>query len=283
MMEQVSIKNVEKTFRTSDKEAKSFTVFDDINLEVSAGEFVSLLGPSGCGKSTLLNIVAGLDRATNGEVMIGGEKVTSPGSDRGVVFQEAALMPWLSVLDNVTFALKKKMKKTEAIDEAKKYLKLVHLSKFQDSYPHELSGGMKQRVAIARALAMDPKVLLMDEPFGALDEQTRSMLHKEVQYIWEETKKTILFVTHNIREAILLSDRIVLMGTRPGGIRKEFPIDLPRPRTPSSEDFIKIEQDIMSILAGEIEKVMREEMGDDFNSQKASLLYGSNRNMGDHI
>ncbi|WP_096434997.1 ABC transporter ATP-binding protein [Alteribacter populi] len=282
-MEQVSIKNVEKTFRTSDKEAKSFTVFDDINLEVSAGEFVSLLGPSGCGKSTLLNIVAGLDRATNGEVMIGGEKVTSPGSDRGVVFQEAALMPWLSVLDNVTFALKKKMKKTEAIDEAKKYLKLVHLSKFQDSYPHELSGGMKQRVAIARALAMDPKVLLMDEPFGALDEQTRSMLHKEVQYIWEETKKTILFVTHNIREAILLSDRIVLMGTRPGGIRKEFPIDLPRPRTPSSEDFIKIEQDIMSILAGEIEKVMREEMGDDFNSQKASLLYGSNRNMGDHI
>ncbi|MBM7094506.1 MULTISPECIES: ABC transporter ATP-binding protein [Alteribacter] len=282
-MERVMIKNVEKTFVSDDKEKKSFTVFDDISLDVSPGEFVSLLGPSGCGKSTLLNIVAGLDRATNGEVKVGDTNVTGPGSDRGVVFQEAALMPWLNVIDNVKFALRKKMNKEDAHKEAEKYLKLVHLSKFMDAFPHELSGGMKQRVAIARALAMNPKILLMDEPFGALDEQTRSMLHKEVQFIWEETKKTILFVTHNIREAILLSDRIVLMGTRPGGIRKVYPVDLPRPRTPASEEFIKLEQDIMSILGGEIEKVMREEMGDDFNSQKASLLYGTNRNMGDHI
>ncbi|WP_026689620.1 ABC transporter ATP-binding protein [Alteribacter aurantiacus] len=282
-MERVSIKNVEKTFVNDDKEKKSFTVFDDISLDVQPGEFVSLLGPSGCGKSTLLNIVAGLDKATEGEVKVGDNIVSEPGSDRGVVFQEAALMPWLSVVENVKFALRKKMDKDAAQAEAEKYLKLVHLSKFMDSYPHELSGGMKQRVAIARALAMNPKILLMDEPFGALDEQTRSMLHKEVQYIWEETKKTILFVTHNIREAILLSDRIVLMGTRPGGIRKIYPVDLPRPRTPASEEFIKLEQDIMSILGGEIEKVMREEMGDDFNSQKASLLYGTNRNMGDHI
>ncbi|UCZ55136.1 ABC transporter ATP-binding protein [Bacillus shivajii] len=264
-MENVKIQQVEKTFPNKEKK-HTFTVFEDISLSVSSGEFVSLLGPSGCGKSTLLNIVAGLDDATNGEVTVGGKKVIGPGADRGVVFQEAALMPWLNVLENVTFALRKKMKKQEAIEHAKKYLKLVHLSKFMHSYPHELSGGMKQRVAIARALAMDPEVLLMDEPFGALDEQTRTMLHKEVQFIWEETKKTIVFVTHNIRESIMLSDRIVLMGTRPGGIRKIFPVDLPRPRVPSSPEFIALEEEIMSILGGEIEKVMREEIGDGINS-----------------
>ncbi|PAM96790.1 nitrate/sulfonate/bicarbonate ABC transporter ATP-binding protein, partial [Flavobacterium sp. IR1] len=171
----------------------------------------------------------------------------------------------------------------EARERAIQYLKLVHLSKFIDSYPHELSGGMKQRVAIARALAMDPDVLLMDEPFGALDEQTRSMLHKEVQYIWEQTRKTILFVTHNIRESILLSDRIVLMGTRPGGIINIFDVNLPRPRKPSSKEFAELEEKINDQLAGEIEKVMKEEMGDDYNSQKATLLYRSHRDMGDHI
>ncbi|MBU9719921.1 MULTISPECIES: ABC transporter ATP-binding protein [Bacillaceae] len=281
-MEQVLIKKVEKTFENKEKK-QSFTVFDDINLTVNPGEFLSLLGPSGCGKSTLLNIIAGLDQATNGEVYVGEKLIKTPGSDRGVVFQEAALMPWMSVIENVMFALRKKMKKEEAKEHAKKYLKLVHLSKFMNSYPHELSGGMKQRVSIARALAMDPKILLMDEPFGALDEQTRSMLHREVQYIWEETKKTIVFVTHNIREAIMLSDRIVLMGTRPGGIRKIYDVTIPRPRVITSPEFVKLEEDIMSILGGEIEKVMREEMGDDFNSKKASLLYGTNNNMGDNI
>ncbi|MDQ0255157.1 NitT/TauT family transport system ATP-binding protein [Evansella vedderi] len=282
-MEKVHIQKVEKTFNNKDRQ-ESFTVFNDISLTIEPGEFVSLLGPSGCGKSTLLNIIAGLDEATAGEVLVGDKKVTKPGSDRGVVFQEAALMPWLTALENVIFALKKKCKnKNKAKEQAIKYLKLVHLSKFINSYPHELSGGMKQRVAIARALAMDPKILLMDEPFGALDEQTRTMLHREVQYIWEETKKTIIFVTHNIREAILLSDRIVLMGTRPGGIRKIYPVDLPRPRVPTSPEFLQLEEDIMSILGGEIEKVMREEMGDDFNSKKASLLYGTNRDLGDNI
>lgn len=276
------ITEVEKTFPNKEKN-QSFTVFKDLSLTVEPGEFVSLLGPSGCGKSTLLNIVAGLDQSTSGKVKVGDTTIKEPGSDRGVVFQEAALMPWLTVLENVMFAINKKMKKEEAKEHATKYLKLVHLSKFLHSYPHELSGGMKQRVAIARALSMDPKVLLMDEPFGALDEQTRMMLHKEVQYIWEETKKTILFVTHNIRESILLSDRIVLMGTRPGGIRKIYTVDLPRPRVPASPEFIQLEQDIMAILGGEIEKVMKEEMGDDFNSQKASLLYGTDRNMGNHI
>lgn len=192
-MEKVHIQQVSKTFENKERH-QSFTVFDDISLSIEPGEFISFLGPSGCGKSTLLNIIAGLDQATNGEVLVGDVKVTKPGSDRGVVFQEAALMPWLTAIENVMFSIKKKYKnKEEQREQAKKYLKLVHLSKFLDSYPHELSGGMKQRVAIARALAMDPKILLMDEPFGALDEQTRSMLHREVQFIWEETKKNDYF------------------------------------------------------------------------------------------
>ncbi len=278
----IQIKNVSKTF-VNKEDKSSYTVFENIDLEVQTGEFISLLGPSGCGKSTLLNIIAGLDNASNGEVKAGDKLITSPGTDRGVVFQEAALMPWMSVLENVMFALKKKMGKDEAKKRAIEYLKLVHLSKFINSYPHELSGGMKQRVSIARALAMDPSVLLMDEPFGALDEQTRSTLHKEVQYIWETTRKTILFVTHNIRESILLSDRIILMGTRPGGIIGEFKVDIPRPRKQASTEFVELEEKIMAQLAGEIEKVMREEMGDDYNSQKAALLYGSNRSMGEHI
>ncbi|PTL37814.1 ABC transporter ATP-binding protein [Alkalicoccus saliphilus] len=281
-MSHVIIDHVEKTF-PGGKNAQPFTVFEDISLSVDAGEFVSLLGPSGCGKSTLLNIVAGLDTASEGSVSINNTQVTGPGADRGVVFQEAALMPWMNVKQNVEFALKKQHSKKEASARAEEYLKLVHLSRFLDSYPHELSGGMKQRVSIARALSMDPEVLLMDEPFGALDEQTRMMLHKEVQYIWEKTNKTILFVTHNIRESILLSDRIVLMGTRPGGIRKIFDVPLARPRDPSSEEFTALEHEIMSILEKEIEKVMREEMGDDFRSKKAGLLYNSNSNMGDHI
>ncbi|GIO22788.1 ABC transporter ATP-binding protein [Oceanobacillus sp. J11TS1] len=278
----IQIENVRKTFENK-KEKKSHTVFENLNLHISSGEFVSLLGPSGCGKSTLLNIVAGLEQATEGTVKVDGKKIDSPGTDRGVVFQEAALMPWMTVLDNVIFALKKKMRKEEAKKRAVEFLKLVHLSKFIDSYPHELSGGMKQRVAIARAFAMDPAILLMDEPFGALDEQTRSNLHKEVQYIWATSRKTVLFVTHNIRESILLSDRIILMGTRPGGIIGEFKVDLPRPRKQASAEFIALEEKIMGQLAGEIEKVMREEMGDDYNSQKASLLYSSNRDMGGHI
>lgn len=281
-MDHVIVKDVEKTYFNKE-ENTSFTVFNNINLKIKKGEFLSLLGPSGCGKSTLLNIIAGLDKSTKGMVQVGSKPVNGPGPDRGVVFQEAALMPWLTVLENVMFGLKKKMNKEQAEKKALEYLKLVHLSKFVKSYPHELSGGMKQRVSIARALAMDPEILLMDEPFGALDEQTRSMLHKEVQYIWEQTGKTIIFVTHNIRESVLLSDRIILMGTRPGGIISEFPVNIPRPRKPSSPEFIKLEEDIMNLLAGEIEKVMKEEMGDDYNSKKASLLYSSNRNMGEHI
>ncbi|PSL45138.1 NitT/TauT family transport system ATP-binding protein [Salsuginibacillus halophilus] len=263
-MADVDIVNVEKTF-SGGKEDSPFTVFQDVNLSVDSGEFVSLLGPSGCGKSTLLNIVAGLDEATAGKVTSDDKAIVKPGPDRGVVFQEPALMPWLNVKENVKFGLKKhKLSKEEAEDRAVHFLKLVHLGKFMNAFPHELSGGMKQRVAIARALAMNPDVLLMDEPFGALDEQTRSMLHEEVQSIWEETKKTILFVTHNIREAILLSDRIVLMGTRPGRIMEVFDVNIERPRKTSDPDFITLEERINDQLKGEIHKVMREEMGDGY-------------------
>ncbi|MCM3762651.1 ABC transporter ATP-binding protein [Alkalihalobacillus oceani] len=281
-MSEIQIQQVGKTFENK-QENTSYTVFEDIELHVKSGEFVSLLGPSGCGKSTLLNIVAGLESASTGTVLVGNREVKEPGADRGVVFQEAALMPWMSVLDNVIFAIKKQYSIQEAKARALEYLKLVHLSKFVDAYPHELSGGMKQRVSIARALAMDPEVLLMDEPFGALDEQTRSMLHKEVQYIWEQTGKTILFVTHNIRESILLSDRIVLMGVRPGGIVNIYDVPMARPRKSSDPAFAALEEQISQQLAGEIEKVMKEEMGDDYRSQKATLLYSSHRNMGDHI
>ncbi|MCD8500589.1 MAG: ABC transporter ATP-binding protein [Bacillaceae bacterium] len=268
----------EVTFKRGER-----TIFDRVNIRIPRGKVTGIMGPSGCGKSTLLNIIAGLDQATNGVVNVGATAISGPGPDRGVVFQEAALMPWLTVLENVMFGLRKKMNKKDAQTKAFEFLKLVHLSKFVHSYPHELSGGMKQRVAIARALAMEPEILLMDEPFGALDEQTRSMLHKEVQFIWEQTRKTIIFVTHNIREAVLLSDKIILMGTRPGGIIAEFKVDIPRPRKPSSPGFTHLEEEIMNLLAGEIEKVMKEEMGDDYNSKKASLLYGTNRNLGEHI
>jgi NitT/TauT family transport system ATP-binding protein len=238
------------------------------------------LGPSGCGKSTLLNIIAGLEKATSGEVLINGHQITGPGPDRGVVFQEPALMPWLNVLENVTFALKD-LRKDQQQERALKYLKLVHLSKFVKAYPHELSGGMRQRVAIARALAMDPHVLLMDEPFGALDEQTRMMLHKELLAIWEQTKKTIVFVTHNIREAVQLSDRIVLMGTRPGRVIKEFEVNLPRPRSTTDPEVARLEEEIMALLGNEIEKVMREEMGDEYGSEKGHLLRRAAGTLGD--
>ncbi|SFE51166.1 ABC transporter ATP-binding protein [Alteribacillus iranensis] len=281
-MADVLIDQVEKTFYDKTKDT-SFTVFKDIQAEIKSGEFVSLLGPSGCGKSTLLNIIAGLEEPTSGVVEVGGRRVTGPGPDRGVVFQESALMPWQTVLDNVMFGLKKKMNKEEAKERAEYFLKLVHLSKFIHSYPHELSGGMKQRVSIARTLALDPDILLMDEPFGALDEQTRSMLHKEVTYIWEETQKTVVFVTHNIRESILLSDRIVLMGTRPGRIVEVFDVPMERPRKTSSKEFGELEERIQQKLAKEIEKVMREELGDDYNSKKGALLYHTDRDMGNHI
>jgi NitT/TauT family transport system ATP-binding protein len=205
---------------------------DDINLEIGDGEFVCFVGPSGCGKSTLLRIVAALERNFTGMAEVNGKMITEPGRDRTVMFQEHALFPWLDVLGNVLFGLKLKpdLSNNDRIEVARYYLKLVGLDGFEHANIHELSGGMKQRVALARALAPNPRVLLMDEPFASLDAMTREQLYGDLQKIHAARKKTILFVTHNVREAVCLGDRVLLFSPRPGRIRKEFKVDLPRPR-----------------------------------------------------
>jgi NitT/TauT family transport system ATP-binding protein len=260
----IQIEHLTKQY--NDKAGKPVDVLKDINLEIDKGEFVSILGPSGCGKSTLLSIVAGLTKSTSGGITVAGNPIKKPGKDRGMVFQQAALFPWLNVRDNVTFPLKKEMPKSDARQQAAKYLHMVQLGNYQDHYPHELSGGMQQRVAIARALAMDPEVLLMDEPFGALDEQTRSRLHGQLETIWMETKKTVLFVTHSISESIKLSDRIIVMGTRPGTILADIKVEIPRPREAHKEEMVKIEEHIMSYLKKEIDKVISEELAYEHSS-----------------
>lgn len=254
----LEVNNVAKSF--ADKDRESFEVFSNIDLAINENQFVSLLGPSGCGKSTLLSMVAGLESVTEGTIRLDGQNIVKAGPDRGMVFQQPSLFPWLNVKENVMFPLKQNIPKQEASERADHFLKMVHLSRFKDHYTHELSGGMQQRVAIARALAMDPKVLLMDEPFGALDEQTRHILHKELMKIWQETQKTILFVTHSIQEAIKLSDRVVVMGTRPGRIIADFQVDLPRPRRRDDEQVIALERKVMDLLESEIDKVLKEEL-----------------------
>ncbi|WP_206812936.1 ABC transporter ATP-binding protein [Paradesulfitobacterium ferrireducens] len=277
----ITVKSMNKQFGQNNHRVEALA---GINLEITDGDFVSLVGPSGCGKSTLLNIIAGLDQATSGEVLIDGCTVQGPGSDRVMVFQESALFPWLSVLDNVMFGLKLKgIERREAKEKAHEYLKMVHLSRFTHAYPHELSGGMRQRVAIARALVMDPKYLLMDEPFGALDEQTKILLHAELQEIWQKTRKTILFVTHNIREAVQLSNRILVFGTRPGFIKKEFTVPYSRPRSEGDQNLVLIERAILDELREEIEKVMREEVDNDYNFTPGRLPWHTDRDLGSNI
>ncbi|TVM00337.1 MAG: nitrate/sulfonate/bicarbonate ABC transporter ATP-binding protein [Candidatus Brocadia sp. WS118] len=255
------IQHVSKSFQSKNG---SVYVLEDINLEINQGEFVCLVGPSGCGKTTLMNIVAGLEKADSGDVWANGRRIQGAGPDRVVIFQEAALFPWLNVIKNVEFGLKLKgISGRERRNIALEYLKMVHLTKFQNSHIHELSGGMKQRVAIARALAMNPEMLLMDEPFSALDAQTRWILHYELQNIWMKTKKTILFVTHNIREAVCLADRIFILSTSPGRIKKEFAIDLPRPRDDNDVNVAEYSTRIMQELKAEIDKVVRCEMDAD--------------------
>ncbi|MBP1995025.1 ABC transporter ATP-binding protein [Paenibacillus eucommiae] len=263
----IQIDHVSKSF--DQRTGGNFMALDDVSLNIKEGEFVSLLGPSGCGKSTILNLVAGLEPYAQGSIKVNGKSITAPGPDRVVVFQEHALFPWLTVLENVAFGLKQKgIGKKERIEMAMEQMKLVHLSKFADRYPHELSGGMKQRAAIARALAMDPQILLMDEPFAALDEQTRLILHKELEEIWMRTRKTILFITHNIREAVILSDRVLVMSTRPGKIKKEFTVQAARPRDSADTLLHHVEHAIMETLADELEKVVKEEMGDEYSIKK---------------
>ncbi len=241
----VELRHVGKTFY-----GKNGTVaaLENVDIQVRAGEFVCLLGPSGCGKSTLLNLVAGLDEPTGGEVFTDGKRVSGPGIDRVMIFQNAALFPWLNVLDNVEFGLRMAgMAAAERRARAEEFLALVHLAEFRRAFIHELSGGMQQRVALARALALDPDVLLMDEPFGALDAQTRDMLHDELQNIWAGTAKTVLFVTHNVREAIVLGDRVLVLSPRPGRVRQEFVIDLPRPRQIENYAVVDLSRAILSV------------------------------------
>ncbi len=211
---------------------------EDVSFAVDPGEFVCIVGPSGCGKTTLFRIIAGLESATDGTASLDGEPVDGPGPELGVVFQEYLLFPWRTVAGNVGFGLEKQDLTATARDErVRRLLSLVGLEGFGDSYPKELSGGMKQRVAIARALAVDPELLLMDEPFGAVDAQTREMLQDELLEVWHETGKTILFVTHDVEEAITLADRIVVMDSEPGRVREVVDVDLERPRSRSDDGF----------------------------------------------
>ncbi|MBT2569673.1 ABC transporter ATP-binding protein [Planococcus sp. ISL-110] len=253
----IEAKQINKVY--FDKNNKPNTVLKDIDLSIQKGEFVSILGPSGCGKSTLLSMIAGLVSSTSGEIIVDGKKVVKPGKDRGMVFQQAALFPWMNVTENVMFPLRKELSKKEGLARALHFLKMVQLSNYPSHYPHELSGGMQQRVSIARSLAMDPAVLLMDEPFGALDEQTRSRLHGQLEEIWIDTKKTIVFVTHSISESIKLSDRIIVMGTRPGTILTDITVDIPRPREQHRQEIAALEEQIMALLKTEIDKVIDEE------------------------
>lgn len=224
----VKIDHVEKIF---DTKKGPMVALNGVDLDIKENEFICVVGPSGCGKSTLLNIIAGLLPATSGAVYVDGKKVEGTGTERGVVFQQYALFPWLTVIKNVMFGLKLKgMSNEEARETAMKYLKKVGLEEFADSYPKELSGGMKQRVAIARAYAVQPEVLLMDEPFGALDAQTRTQLQSELLLTWENERKTCLFITHDVEEAIILATRVVIMSARPGRIRDIVDIDIPYPR-----------------------------------------------------
>jgi ABC-type nitrate/sulfonate/bicarbonate transport system ATPase subunit len=222
----------------------------DVNFTVQPNEFLTIVGRSGCGKSTMLNIIAGLLNPTEGEVLIHGKRVTRPGLDRGMVFQSASLFPWLRAIENIEFGPRNiGIPKEERRTQAEGLIRLVGLEGFENKYPRELSGGMQQRVAIARAMAMDPEILLMDEPFGSLDQLTREDMQRELLRIWESSRKTVIFVTHSILEAIYLSDRILVFSPHPGSVRKEFVIDLPRPRQKSSTSYMAFYEEIYANIS----------------------------------
>ncbi|MCX8207494.1 MAG: ABC transporter ATP-binding protein [Methanothrix sp.] len=249
-MSLLEVRSVSKVF---DVDGKSMEVLRDISMSVDEGEFVCFIGPSGCGKTTLLRIIAGLEFPSSGSVLLDGTPIKGPGPERGMVFQEYSLFPWRTVLDNVAFGPEiRGVPKEERYRLAREYLKMVGLERFESRYPHELSGGMKQRVAIARALVNNPKALLMDEPFGALDAQTRNVMQSELLRIWEQERKTIIFVTHSVDEAIYLGDRIVVFSARPGRVKEIIEIDLPRPRKRTSLEVNMIRDKILQDLRAEI-------------------------------
>ncbi|MCK9151258.1 ABC transporter ATP-binding protein [Methanobacterium alcaliphilum] len=242
----ITLENISKSFTHDKKEQLSLK---NINLNVNDGEFLCLVGPSGCGKTTLLRMIAGLDFPSSGHIIEDLDDITGPSNERGYVFQQYSLFPWRSVLENITFGLElRKLEKEERNQKARQYLEMVGLSKFENSFPRELSGGMKQRVAIARSLVNNPKVLLMDEPFSALDFQSRHKLQEELVRIWQEEQKTIIFVTHNVDEAVFLADRIIVLSPSPGTILKTFNIGLDRIRDRNSSEFLSIKKEIIGLL-----------------------------------
>jgi NitT/TauT family transport system ATP-binding protein len=247
----LSVKELRKDFGTN---GSGHVVFDHVSLDIHRREFVTIIGPSGCGKSTFIRIVAGLEDASGGEILLDGHPISGPGPDRGMVFQGYTLFPWRSVKENVMFGLEMRGKsRPEAESEARQWLDMVGLGKFEDSYPHELSGGMKQRVAIARALANEPRILIMDEPFGALDAQTRCKMQSYLLQIWKKVNITILFITHDLDEAIYLSDRILVLGTNPGGVREIIENPVPRPRSVEqflSPEFLSIKHRLDELIHG---------------------------------
>ncbi len=244
----IEVKNINKSFQS--KKTDKLSVLEDINLTINDGELVCLLGPSGCGKTTLLRLIAGLDYPTSGEIVANGEVVKKPSGDRAVIFQQYSLFPWLTVLQNVTFGLEmtKKGSKDENVEAAERYLESVGLIDFKDSYPHELSGGMKQRVAIIRSLLNHSPILLMDEPFSALDMQNRHKLQEQLIGVWKRFENTIVFVTHDVDEAVYLADKIVILDKNPGRIAKIVDVDIERPRKRESKEFITLQESIVENL-----------------------------------
>ncbi|MGN0427673.1 MAG: ABC transporter ATP-binding protein [Agathobacter sp.] len=237
----IEIKNIKKIYPQPSGELE---VLSDINLSVKPGEFVSIVGASGCGKSTLIRMIAGLEHPTSGQIVVGDKVVTKPSIEVGLIFQESRLYPWLTVEENIAFGIHKKVSKEEKRELVQEYIDLVELTGFEKSKPNQLSGGMQQRVSIARTLINKPRVLLLDEPFGALDALTRINMQNEILKIWEKEKTTMILITHDIDESIFLSDKIVIMSNRPGIISREINVDLAKPRDRSSIDFMKIRREI---------------------------------------
>lgn len=265
----VQIRGASKNYTTGNKH---FTAVSGVDLDVYDGEFLALVGPSGCGKSTLLNLIAGFEKPDAGSVLFEGREVTGPDPERLVLFQEHGLFPWLNVRQNVEFGLRVRgLSKQDRRQRADHYVKMVHLQKFSNSYPFQLSGGMKQRTAIARALAVEPTMLLMDEPFSALDPRTRDILHLELQQLWMETRKTIVFVTHSVEEAARLADRIVVMASQPGRVRKILNVPLPHPRNFLDPALIELRSSILKELEDELDKLVKKEGDDDWHLEEKSI------------